>query len=316
MRGYLDPRLYLYSEQEWKSQSFIPRLDALIKLIQDIEELEADGGIPADQGMRFMSCDRLTDQLFTSNPFKNDPTRPFYFQQFSSTILPYILRKSRSCATEACLPIGAIQVVATPTDPSDQRDTAFATQLDQCVSCSRGDQKTLIRFTADECLTNASSIFERVVSLPTEGALSGYDAANLLPLTDGEGASDLLNFAVSAYAATESAGNPTWSKKLTKLVPTDSFWRSLSRADFRGCEETYRRRICRTLSQIALGIDLDIHAHGMTNKTFLYLGRKIGMWNAYVFQMGCTDQDRRCSRIYYGYSHGTVVLHEYEPDAH
>ena len=174
----------------------------------------------------------------------------------------------------------------------------------------------LVKFPGDGSIENSGAVFSREVSLAEGNPLALINSPANLLIGQDELDDRRLNLCVQAYALAAGQEDITWSGVTNKLEGTANFWRSLRAADFRHLEQVYRSRILRTLTQIALGIDLDIHAHGMNNQSFTYSGKSIGKWNAYVFQSGADDQDRRCSRIYYGYVAGAVVLHEYDPDAH
>jgi hypothetical protein len=110
--------------------------------------------------------------------------------------------------------------------------------------------------------------------------------------------------------------DPTW-EQYTIRVPifNERFWRTLSQADFGSHPQIYHTRILKCLLQILTGRDIDIEEHSMAPQVINLNGNRHTKWNAYVFQMGIGTEDRRCSRIYFSRTGGTL-LYEYCEDAH
>lgn len=314
-RVYIDTHLYLFSDDEWEGNLFVDKLSALTDLLLAVGSLDdrLAGALPP---IMFEATDNLQELVFSTNPFINYPDRSFYHAQYNRSVLPEILRRFQSCPKADCSqgPCPAALVIARSVD--DPRDPPFADHVNLCLECSSKLPMRLIRYAADTAIDGQDEAFDRIIRLPDESPLRILTAGSLLPLEKGHRDRGLLNLAVEAFLAEESAHEKAWALPIRALRPTDNFWRSLHAADFGDSADLYAWRILRSLAQLAIGVDFDINAHGMTSKTFSLDGSSIGMWNAYVFRSGASDQDRRCSRIYYGYQDNSIVLHEYEPDAH
>jgi hypothetical protein len=313
-RTYIDPKLYIYTDEEWFANEFVDDFEQLLNSVVSFKGLDAAlGGATGAFDVRL--CDDLMGMVYSKNPSVNFPPKSFYFKQFTQAILPEILRRASICPDQTCVRTNQVGLAAVANDPADPRDVAFAAHVDVCRSCIKDTPMYLLRGRGSS-LANEAVVFSRIVRAGSNSAPVLVDPVYIAPFDDAENRQEKLNVAVKCFAAIESMSDDQWSGTPNNLIATEQFWRSLDHADFRHLGAKYKSRILRSITQIALSIDIDINAHGMTSQTFTYNNRSLNIWNAYVFQSGADDQDRRCSRIYYGSVQGSIVLNEYDPDAH
>ena len=138
-RTYLDPHTYLYTDDEWKGELFTEKLESLVNFFLTLKN-EENTLWPGARIFRIQSSDDILSVLYSSNPFLNEPNRNFYFQQYSSAILPEIMRRVVTCPSSACMLPETSSDFAVATNDNDIRDLMFADQLNRCLGCSRIDQ--------------------------------------------------------------------------------------------------------------------------------------------------------------------------------
>lgn len=314
MRPYLDPGLFLFSDEEWLNMTFVDRFADVVDFFQRLREREGQASL-IGQSVKLHISEDVLEYLYSSNPALNDPPRPHYFNQYKSVILPELLRRAIVCADESCLPAGTSTVQAVPFDNENLTDLLFADHLNMCLACARDDNKCVLR--NDRCsIANDNEVFEVSASLASVSLDILIDPMEVLPTGNEDNRLERLEQAVASFVATSAISDAQWrGKTIARLEIGDEFWATYRQAQFH-LNPIYAKRLCAVLSQVATGLNIDISAHGMAPEKFTHNNKAIGKWNAYIFKMGPSVQDQRCSRLYYGFSGGSVVLYRYEPDAH
>lgn len=310
----MDPSFFLFSDAEWVDMSFVDRFANVVDFLQRVRERESQTSL-IGQSLKLHMSEDIIEHLHSSNPALNNPPRPHYFNQYKSIVLPELLRRANVCTGDSCLPIGASLIQAIPTDNQSLTDLLFADHLNTCLSCSRKDKKCVLR-SARCSIENDNQVFEISADLDTASIDALIDPIEVLPIGDEGNRLARLEQAVASFVAISGLSDAQWrGRKIAKLEIGDEFWATYRQAEFH-LNRVYAKRLCSVLSQVATGLNIDTNAHGMAPEKFTHNNKAIGKWNAYIFKMGPSAQDQRCSRLYYGFSGGSLVLYRYEPDAH
>ena len=317
MKNYLDPRVYCYTDGEWESEAFVDRFSDFLSLIQEAEKEEKKVG--SEKLLHFRLESDAVEQIYSSNPFLAQPcAKPFYQQQFNNLFLPAILRRIDTCSTASCEshPQNA-KTLPCLIMPAIKPSQVFLDQLSLCAICGDNEERCLIHHSGAPSINLPSDFFHKVVDLSSKGLLNILDAWTLFPQYPKRHREEYLRLAVAVERAQREEDDPTWkATKLSNISVTENFWPSFDKADFLGLDENYIRQIIYTLLQISTGKDETVCEHRMIGQSVGKNHEKYNKWNAYVFKMGASDQDKRCSRIYFAKTSSGILLDEYEPDAH
>lgn len=314
MRAYLDPDLFLFTDAEWKDLKFVDRFSDVIDFLQRIKKKEAESSL-IGQSVKLHVSEDIIEHLYSSNPALNNPPRPFYYNQYRSVVMPELLRRATVCAGDSCLPIGTSALDAVPADTGALTNLLFADHLNTCLACTRTDPKCVVR--GEKCsIANDNEVFEISAPLASINLDVLIDPLEVLPSGTEANKMARLEQAIASFVAITAISDPQWgSAKISRIEVTDEFWGTYRQAKF-PLSHVYGSRLCSVLAQITTGFNVDTNAHGMAPEKFTHNNKSIGKWNAYIFKMGPDAQDNRCSRLYYGFDSGAIILHRYEPDAH
>lgn len=317
MRAYLDPKSYIYTEEEWDNFSFAGKLDELLSALDRMTELEKRWGSLWSL-FKFRVDEGHLAEVYESVPFlEGADCGAYYKQQFRRAILPDLLRRFEYCP-RSCegLRDDPLQLPA-PANDNDDVAARFIRSLEVCAICSDTRGTCIFRTAAAYSTVPGSSFFQVELLLGDSDPLRCLTAADLLPLEGKPGDDDKLKLALTVELSKLAAQDPAWQNlAVGDLSVAEEFWASLRHADFRGADAQYKERIVYTILQLVTGRDVTANEHAMNGQVVHVAGVNQQKWNAYVFQMGASDQDRRCSRIYYTKSGAGIRLYEYEGNAH
>ncbi|WP_158014052.1 hypothetical protein [Sphingomonas sanxanigenens] len=294
--------------------SFVDRFADVVDFMLRVRERESQISL-IGHSLRLHMSEDILEHIHTSNPSLNKPPRPHYFNQYKSIVLPELMRRATICSDESCPPIDTSVAQAIPTDDQSLTDLLFADHLNMCLSCSKNDSKCVLR--GARCsIANDNHVFEFSAYLNDASIDALIDPIEVLPVGDEDNRLARLEQAIASFVAVSGLSDAQWrGRTIAKVEIGDEFWATYRQAQFH-LNRVYAKRLCSVLSQVATGLNIDTNAHGMTPEKFTHGGKAIGKWNAYIFKMGPSAQDQRCSRLYYGFSGGSLVLYRYEPDAH
>lgn len=309
----------MYEAPDWTNNSYVDRLAALVNCLREMSEFErAHDSI--GKIFQFHAAHALKGKVWEYNPFKNDPpATPFFRNMYFSSIYPELMRRLCSCpADNMCnlLRDESLELLATG---AAEFDRIFQDELSVCSVCGNNQPRLLIYASSRTSVSPESSFFSHAINL-----VDAYD------ITDAVSHSELwpdmnnrpkraqqLRAALEKLHREKGKHDASWrDRAISEVRCADSFWLDLYAADFAQYEHEYRERILYTILQIATRRDIDIEEHEMIHEDIWLGGERFRKWNAYVFQMGPSADDRRCSRIYYAKSDDVIYLCEFCPDAH
>ncbi len=270
--------------------------------------------------LTFKSNANEAASIFNHNPFINDPPIPaYYVRQFRQKILPELLKRFVYCPQSRCLG-AAEQTRSKPAAavPGDEIVEPFVSGLELCCGCSDPRQTCLITHSERLGIDPANDFFDLTIEAGGGKELSAISAIGVFPNPkDAERRQSQIMIALELEKRRLLNTDPEWSRyPIRDLSISGSFWTALQNADWGELEERYKSQITSALLQIACGRSTSSNLHRMVGQTVTIGTTLHPKWNAYVFQSGASDQDRRCSRIYYASVGSEVHIVEYDPDAH
>lgn len=317
MRVFLDPRLFLFTEQEWEEYTFVERMSALLRLLQQCERIEKQAGL-LFRVVRFRLPEALQSYIHEMNPMVNRPEqRTQYRTQYLREILPSLMKRFDICPDARCeqQTINRLTVAQAASDMDICEN--FAAELRLCAECGDSRPTVLIYDEDAKSLIARSGFFAHEHKSKQIDVLSIIDPTEFLDLDTLAGRDRRIALAIEILRANYSSTIPQLSSRsISNLNFSQDFWMQFTRTDFRSAYDLYLNRILFVLLQIATNIDIDASLHCMTSQTINYKGVNLQKWNAHVFKMGPSDQDRRCSRIYYANTSEGILIQTFEPDAH
>ncbi len=285
-----------------------------MKMIRD-RELESD---LLYKVFRFRCSSSVRDQIYKLNPFLNNPVRSnYYLNIFRSLILPELLRRIEYCPSVVC-------ETGQPSNevPPQARDEAkailasFTDDLSVCALCCDCSATCLV--THDDCDKSLDhNDYFKIVITSSDEILAAGDPNAAFPWRAGQNDEARLRLALDIRLAQRKVEDASWAAHTLGVVRvSERFWPSLRNADFGDEPSKYRDRIIDLLVQLACGRNVDTHEHRMVSERIRVDNTNFGRWNAYVFQSGASQIDRRCSRVYFAKVAGGIFLDVYDPDAH
>lgn len=314
MKLFLDPRLYVYGEEEWENRSFEPRFEALISMFTDVDEIENNLNLPI---FRFKASDKLYDLIFGNLPYTS-AENGYYHIQYVNIIYKNLMRRFDFC------PCSGGQTnrkgrLPNSVAPEDHIVTAFIESLRECVD--RGclyDSSYVFYFGERGSCVAKDDTFGRFVDIGSQSVLSALDPVEFFPTAGNSNKEELLNFSLKIMHNKLKERDPRWTEfELRRVVLTDRFWNSFYSYKY-GADvlRLYIERILYSIVQVASNIDIDIEKHDMSPQSISYEGVNRHKWNAYVFKMRASSNDQRCSRIYYSHVGEIILADEFDGDAH
>ena len=334
MKCFIDPQLYIYTDDDWVNYSFVDRLQSLINALEDFEKIEKGIG-NLYKTFRFLVSDVLQERIYSHNPFVNEPNiNSFYPRQFKTRVLPELLRRLDAdldldgLNTDLCTTgTGTIPDVQ---EPSDEIKQDFRASVSLFETIYGGSERLLVYSEGHRSLQECKTFFNPEVHLPTSELrerdptsaenqhLKATDPVRLLwDATQSTLASARLRCAIVCKYLHLKQTDPEWERfRVGPVDATEEFWRTIRDTDFHRRPRLYIERILYAVTQISCARDVTINAHRMEGQRVSYKGVNSVFWNAYVFKMGATDTDKRCSRIYYIRTSSGAVLMKFDPDAH
>ena len=319
MITYLDPCVYCYDNDEWQNELFVDRFLHLLELFSDLNDEEKLLG--HNRILNFRVSDDFEEQIYTSNPFlSNGSPKPFYQNQFQNIILPEILKRSITCPIDFCEQACVINK-SPPAISSERIDKAasraFVNHLSLCAKCGANAPAQLIYFNNSISIEDPSGYFEFISNLATDNLSHIIQIPTILPFSSKINQLNYLKLSLRCGHFQKMRSDPSWrGTNLSNVQVTENFWKSITQANFQGLEKEYHQRIFYTILQVACGKDETASEHRMVSQ-FIGTGHnKKNKWNAYVFKMGATDQDKRCSRLYFAKTVDGILLDAFEPNAH
>lgn len=311
MKIFLDPNTFCYSPEEWEGTAAFDRMRRLISFLENLaieeERLEVKAKV------KIWLNDSIMVAAYGLNPTINTPPRPFYLRQYTSKLLPALMR--RKFAPEMPQP-GAIRASDVLQILDCVIEEALICALDE-VSVTEISNFAFLFDSSRVSLGVAPNVFSAELDIDGENGRCFLDECDLFPLTDKSSPESAIVAAVEVLKSKLASEDPTWDDySVSRAFLHEAFLPSVRRADWRSSEMIYYPRIIYALLQILTGRNLTINEHSMSPQRIQYAGGSHGKWNAYVFRNGPSEIDTRCSRIYYAKIDGGVLLYEYDGDAH
>ncbi len=308
---FLDPNLYIFSDDEWVGGEALNRLDDLLRIMTDIasseEQLEHVGGVSV------IFPDDIYLFSLEMNPNINTPENAHYSRIFRSRILPSLMR--RRANFEVGEDIDNILcdhvTVADSVVPQPLQSFLEDTTVNDAGSFIYAYHSQRIS------LNLGSGVFLEEICISSTSGRYFVDPTWVFPIEEkGDPASSIME-AVNIRRERLLLNDAEWQGyKPTGLFIHEDFLNSIASADFGALKAEYQDRLIFTFLQVLSARHLTTNEHSMKPQTITYDNKRHGKWNAYVFQMGPNASDTRCSRLYYAKIRGGVLFFRYEEDAH
>ncbi len=319
MTKYLDPKAYIFTDEEWVSELFVHRMASVIQFLISVEELENKLDA-AYKIFLFSVCCDLTALQWSCNPFVNSPANEYYRRMFADRLLPRLLQRLRECPhRDVCLSeSGCKSMPPNIVDHTCKISAEFFLHLSQCASCGCAEGRTLFYHGSAVSVDISSDFFSLSYNIEDNNISKALEPEELWPDPKNiKSRSIQIESAIDSCFERYVSSDPTWSG-LTRsgMIFSNEFWRDIYRADFNGRDFFYKRRILNCITQVVYSRDVDINEHSMRPMTIVVDGCSHGIWNAHVFKMGPDAGDRRCSRLYYVKTADGFHFFQYNGDAH
>lgn len=315
MRNYIDPVYLAITEEAWNARVYSEIFISLNAILDRIEDVEKSTNT-LYQLVKFKMSEGLFGQIYSNNPFKNDPKiQAFYTRLFNEKILPdLVLRRAELCPGSCVLSHQEILSLNfknhwVPEDVMTEWNNLFS----HCLSCNSND--------LDLCLLSPT-LYQTVESeskLISKHLLITHDAVQLFKIPN------FLSKHIISEASLRKAIeilynqriiNDRWesARQAQVYVFDDCFWKTIEQEELVEKNDEYKERFVSSMAQIVYDLDIDIRKHKYGKITIH--GHKYTKYSADIFQMGRGTDDRRCSRLFYCKVKSVIHFYEYNPDFH
>jgi len=312
MRNYLDPVYLAITEEAWHQRKYSDIFASLNSILEDLEKIENKTDTRY-QLVKFKMTEALFAQIYSNNPFKNDPKiQGFYTRLFNDKILPDLVQRRAQWCPNACVlshregPHFKFQNDLLPNEVL----TEWHNLLRNCFSCDSNDLLLYLltpkcHETSLESESDFIKITHHVVQLLD---ITRFLSKDVITETRLRAAIEIL------YQ--QRIINENWNLELEAqdYVFDDFFFKTIERERLVDEDDTYKERFVCSLTQVVYDIDIDIRKHKYGK--IAIKGQKYTQYSADVFKMGRGTDDRRCSRIFYCKVKSVIHFYEYVPDFH
>ncbi len=312
MRNYLDPVYLAITEEAWHDRIYSDIFASLNEIIEAIENIE-DNTDTRYQLVKFKMTEALFAQIYSNNPFKNEPKiQGFYTRLFNDKILPELLHRRAEWCPNAC--------VLSDRDSPDFKFknhllpnevlTEWHNLLEQCLSCDSNDSLLYLLSPKSHqtSLESESDLLKRTHHVVQLLDITRFFSEEVISETRLRAAIEIL------YQ--QRILNDNWNSGLEAqdYVFDDFFFQTIERERLIDENEAYKERFVCSMTQVVYDIDIDIRKHKYGK--IAIKGKKYTQYSADIFKMGRGTSDRRCSRIFYCKVKSVIHFYEYVPDFH
>lgn len=308
---FLDPNLYIFSEDEWRCGEALDRLDDLLRIMTDIdsseEKLERSGAV------LFLLPDEIYLSSLEMNPNINTPENTHYSKIFRSHILPSLMRRRANFVVGdnideiLCDHVSVLDSVV----PNSLKTFLESTTLDDTGSFIYVYHPRRISLTLE------SDAFLEEVCISSVSGRYFVEPSWVFPIEKKRDPVCSIIESVNINRERLLLKDAEWGEcHPSGLFLHEDFVQSIADADFRELESEYKNKLIFTFLQVLCARHLTTNEHSMSPQTITYNRKKHLKWNAYVFKMGPDATDTRCSRLYYAKIKGGILFFRYEEDAH
>jgi hypothetical protein len=316
MRNYLDPLYLAITEEAWNARIYADIFASLNDILEYIDKVEESTNTRY-QLVKFNMNYGLCEQIYSNNPFKNDPKiQAFYTRLFNDKILPELLQKRAQWCPSSCtlshrdIPSFSFKNRFVPDEVMTEWNNLFT----GCLSCDSTEfPLCLLSPTRHQTVIDSDSEFISQNFLMTHEAVQLFKIPRFLSENIISEAS--LRKAIEILYHQRTI-NDNWDseRQSQTYVFQDVFFSHIEREHLVDEDDEYKERFVSSLAQVVYDIDVDIRKHKYGK--IAIEGKKYDKYSADIFKMGRGTDDRRCSRIFYCKVKSVIHFYEYNPDFH
>ncbi|EDN68785.1 hypothetical protein BGP_3976 [Beggiatoa sp. PS] len=259
MRNYLDPVYLAITEEAWHDRIYSDIFVSLNTILEYLENIEGNTDTRY-QLVKFKMTEALFAQIYSNNPFKNEPKiQAFYTRLFNDKILPELLQRR----SEWCPNSGVISHQDIPCFQfknhfvPDKVLTEWNNLLEHCLSCDSND--LLLYLLSPEC-------HQTNIETESEFIKITHHIVQLLDITrflsEDVISETRLRTAIEILYQ-QRIINDNWDSELKHqyYVFDDFFWQTIEREQLVDEDDEYKERFIGSMTQVVYDIDIDIRKH-------------------------------------------------------
>jgi hypothetical protein len=268
MRNYLDPVHLAITEEAWRGRVYAEIFASLNAILTAIEEVEESTDTRYNL-VKFKLSQELYAQIYSNNPFKNEPkVQEFYTRQFER-ILADFCKRIEWCPG-ICI-LGSQQLpsfeVKNPLVPPAVL-TEWHNLFKNCLSCHSNELLCLLGPISPP---KTETEIESESALITDKLFRTHQVVQLFHIPGFVSAGLIHNPTLCEKSLRQAIEilyqqhviNDRWQPKRQpqEYVFDEDFWRDLKRGNIMSEDDEFKERFVSSMAQIVYDIEVDIRKH-------------------------------------------------------
>jgi hypothetical protein len=312
MRNYLDPVYLFITEKAWYDRVYLNDIfESFNAILNEIKEVEISTNTRY-QLVKFKMSEDLFAQIYSNNPFKNEPQIQAFYTKLFNDILSDFIKRVEWCPSSSCLPFHKNIPGFKFENDSIPNEVLIEWNklLSNCLSCDSNDLLLyLLTPERHQTVITGKSDFIKITPYVVQlFEIPHFLSEEIISETSLRTAIDIL------YQQRIITDNWEATRQAQDYVFDDFFWETIKNKQLVDEDDEYKERFINSLAQVIYDIDVNIRKHKygkikIDHKEYL-------KYSVDIFKMGRGTNDNRCSRIFYYKVKSVIHFYEYNPDYH